>query len=351
MAWENKRKIHIARGTESNIIAASASDKGEKFFTDGQPLHIEGNRNYLGVASCTDPWTIAPNLIEPIKVREVKGYLGDINTDHIFTLSIDNKEENMYIFTDEKFNSVNDEPAKGNAYINVGENLGLSFRRKGNEIAGIPQGNDYFLINPKYYLRSENIYTKNILDVNGVNSITINEDNNGIVLNKVLTTSKNVTISGNLTSNTKTILNNSTTINNDLIIDAETTISNVLKNSNESTLIDFSNNEIKTADIAANNISTSSSLTANQAIINTLYAGATSTNINAPLYVTSDQISINQPLTLSNNLIFNGSTFTINSSKDNTKLKGITVGSTSTTAQTTAKVYGTLEVNCINLII
>ena len=57
MAWENKRKIHIARGTEASIINASASDKDENYFTDGQPLHIEGNRNYLGVASCANTVT------------------------------------------------------------------------------------------------------------------------------------------------------------------------------------------------------------------------------------------------------------------------------------------------------
>lgn len=346
MAWENKRKIHIARGTEASIINASASDKDENYFTDGQPLHIEGNRNYLGVASCanTVTWTIAPSLIEPIKVREVKGYIDDINTDHIFSLSANSDEKNMYIFADEKFES-----GTGNAYINVGENLGLSFRRKENEIAGIPQGNDYFLINPAYYLESENILTTDIKDIAGVNAITINND---IVLNKTLTTSKNVTISsGNLTSNTKTTLKTNTTISDQLTINAETTISDILKNQNSSTLIDFKNNEIKineiiATDITVNNISTLSSLTSNQAIINTLYAGTTSANTNTSLYVTSDQVSINKPLT------FSGSTFTINSSRDNTKFKGITIGTTSTSSSyTTTKIYGTLEVDCINLII
>lgn len=347
MTWENKRKIHIARGTEANIITASASDKSEKFFTDGQPLHIEGNRNYLSIANTEGLQTtsISPILMEPIKVREVKGYISDINTTHKFTLSADNTEANMYIFTDEK-----SESGKGNAYINVGANLGLSFRRAGNEIASIPQGNDYFLINPNYYLKSAKIQSTELKDIAGGLAISISSTGSGITLSKPLNTIHNTSIgnttSGKLTSNYETELNKTTTINDKLNITANTIISNKLHNSDNKLVLDFTN-----SNIISESLNITNTLTTNNGVISNLYAGSNTSSTSSPLYVNSTAVNINQPLTISDNFTFNGNQFIINSSKDNTKFTGITVGSISNTINTTAKIYGTLEVNCINLII
>lgn len=279
--------------------------------------------------------------MEPIKVREVKGYISDIDTTHKFTLSADNTEANMYIFTDEK-----SESGKGNVYINVGENLGLSFRRTGNEIASIPQGDDYFLINPNYYLKSAKIQTSNIKDINDGPAISINATNPGIILNKSLSTNYATTISGKLISNTETELKTSTTINDKLYIKADTIISNKLHDSEDELVLDFTNSNIKSESLNITN-----TLTANNSVISNLYAGSNTSSVSSPLYVDSTTVNINQPLTISNNFTFNGNQFRINSSKDNTKFTGITVGSTSNTINTTAKIYGTLEVNCINLII
>ena len=136
MAWENKRKIHIARGSESQIISTAQKAVSSNEFTDGQPLHIEGSRNYLSISNTEGLQTtsISPILMEPIKVREVKGYISDINTTHKFTLSADNTEANMYIFTDEK-----SESDKGNFYLNRCKYIGLCYRRAGYDIASIPR--------------------------------------------------------------------------------------------------------------------------------------------------------------------------------------------------------------------
>ena len=66
-AWKNKRRIHIARGTATNIINVSGD---ENKFTDGQPLHIK-DKNYLAVANTTA--NIEPKSIKPIVVRTVEG--------------------------------------------------------------------------------------------------------------------------------------------------------------------------------------------------------------------------------------------------------------------------------------
>lgn len=304
MAWENKRKIHIARGSESEIITASQQNTNE--FTDGQPLHIEGSRNYLSIANTKGLQTtsISPILMEPIKVREVKGYISDINTNHKFTLSAptENDEDNMYIFTDEK-----DDSGKGNAYINVGGNLGLSFKRAGNEIASIPQGNDYFLINPNYYLKSANIQTSNINDITGGSAINISNTSSGITLYKPLSTNYATNIAGKLTSNTETELKTSTTINDNLYINANTTINNILHNQTNELILNFIESNIKSKSLnISDTLSILGTLTTNNATINNLYAGTSSPSESSPLYVTNETITINKPFIDNDVMTLNG---------------------------------------------
>lgn len=142
MAWRNQRKVHVARGTETAIVNIDSNDESLKF-TDGQPLHIEGARNYLAIATGTQNG----KDIVPIQVRTLKGFVGDIK-DGVYQLSTNTDLKNSYVFSGDG----------NNAYINVGSNLGLELKRDNVTIASIPYSkSDSLLINSSLYLESNNI--------------------------------------------------------------------------------------------------------------------------------------------------------------------------------------------------
>lgn len=92
MAWENKRKIHVARGTTENILKISGEANK---FTDGQPL-FNKDRGYLGIATGTQD---AENIV-PIKVREVTGWTNELDSNGVYTLN--GKQDGYYSFGSSK---------------------------------------------------------------------------------------------------------------------------------------------------------------------------------------------------------------------------------------------------------
>lgn len=97
MAWINKRKIHVARGTTANIIALDNEEN--KLFTDGQPL-FNKDRGYLGIANGSQE----AKYIAPIKVRTIEGWGNEIDSETgSYTLKSDGTGEdskaNHYLFT------------------------------------------------------------------------------------------------------------------------------------------------------------------------------------------------------------------------------------------------------------
>lgn len=92
MAWENKRKIHVARGTTANILKISGEANK---FTDGQPL-FNKDRGYLGIATGTQD---AKNIV-PIKVREVTGWTNELDSNGVYTLN--GEQDGYYSFGSSK---------------------------------------------------------------------------------------------------------------------------------------------------------------------------------------------------------------------------------------------------------
>lgn len=98
MAWTNKRKIHVARGTTANIIALDNEEN--KLFTDGQPL-FNKDRGYLGIANGSQE----AKYIAPIKARTIEGWGNEIDSETgSYTLKSDgtgegSKKANHYLFT------------------------------------------------------------------------------------------------------------------------------------------------------------------------------------------------------------------------------------------------------------
>ena len=88
MAWENKRKIHVARGTTSGIL--NISGEANKF-TDGQPL-FNKDRGYLGVAAGIQD---GRNIV-PIKARTIEGWGSEISGS---TFNLSNTPTKHYLFT------------------------------------------------------------------------------------------------------------------------------------------------------------------------------------------------------------------------------------------------------------
>lgn len=95
MAWENKRKIHVARGTTANILKISDEANEANKFTDGQPL-FNKDRGYLGIATGTQD---AKNIV-PIKVREVTGWINELDSNGVYTLN--GKQDGYYSFGSSK---------------------------------------------------------------------------------------------------------------------------------------------------------------------------------------------------------------------------------------------------------
>lgn len=199
------------------------------------------------------------------------------------------------------------------------ETLSLLNKEAGmNETAG-----SYLLVDTNSYIKSNNIHTQYLKDLNGKDILVGNDS--GLQLKKDTTISNNTFTSGKqATFNTKTIINNelsinaTSTVDGTLNLNAETILAGNIHNSDSSLLI-------KPADASATlktlNVTT-------RGDIKELYVGGT--DINAALHITSDKIDINKPTSISSKL---------------------TVGVSSNAATVdAAQIYGTLTVNRINLI-
>lgn len=310
MAYNNRQKIHIARGTAASIVGEEVAKQSE-----GQPAFIE-DKLYL---------TIGPkggdkffSQVSPIRVRTVEGWLSDKETDDGFTLSAE--RANHYILTGR------------NGYVYLATAPEFKLMREGqtetlsllNKEAGMNEtAGSYLLVDTNSYIKSNNIHTQYLKDLNGKDILVGNDS--GLQLKKDTTISNNTFTSGKqATFNTKTIINNelsinaTSTVDGTLNLNAETILAGNIHNSDSSLLI-------KPADASATlktlNVTT-------RGDIKELYVGGT--DINAALHITSDKIDINKPTSISSKL---------------------TVGVSSNAATVdAAQIYGTLTVNRINLI-
>lgn len=195
-AWKNKRRIHIARGTATNIINVSGT---ENKFTDGQPLHIK-DKNYLAVANTTS--AVDPKNIKPIAVRTIEGWLSDSETDSSFTLSAN--KQNHYILTGRD----------NNVYLRTLPNFKLQREVVGNNpidvlVMDTLSGAQRLLVNDAAILQSKLLRTNEIRDINGNKHLTISAGSTALHQNVTLDNAKTLT-SPNIVYKTKLSGNSNT---------------------------------------------------------------------------------------------------------------------------------------------
>lgn len=346
MAWENKRKIHVARGTNDKLVAAKADNQT---FTDGQPL-FNKSKGYLSIANITkltDGYTnpVIASVMDPVKTRTIEGYTTDTETDNSFILTDTNTGH--YIFTGRD----------GKVYLKTTPNFYL-YRQgidgintgdiKDTDILVLNiDGDNNLILNDNYYSKIKNIRTTNLYDLSGNRGIEIGASE--ITLNKSLVSSQNVTFNGTTTLNGNTnILGKTlifgktdksstisvygnTTIDGTTVIDGTTTITGIKLTISANTELNSNiHNALNTLVINPTDASIkTATFTSTDIMVNNLFAG-NGIETDAPLEVINNKITLRQPTDITGK---------------------VTIGTTSTSATTVIeKVYGTLEVDCINLI-
>lgn len=171
MAWTNKRKIHVARGSTANIVALDNEEENK--FTDGQPL-FNKDRGYLGIATGTQE---AKNIV-PIKVREVAGWTNELDSNGVYTLNSaqdgyysfgGGKDGNVHLATQKDFILEKAIKNQDNTYdfSSVFEYLVQNNQLNFN----VPiNANNNIVISGNKYLKSRLIHVNEIKDLNSNNS-------------------------------------------------------------------------------------------------------------------------------------------------------------------------------------
>ena len=184
MAWENKRKIHVARGSTANIVALDNEEENK--FTDGQPL-FNKDRGYLGIATGTQE---AKNIV-PIKVREVTGWTNELDSNGVYTLN--NTQDGYYSFGSGKDGNVHlatqkdfileraIKPNQGNAYTFSTIFEYLVQNNKLNFNVPIETNNDIKIIGNDKKIQAINAQINNLNDTSGKTAIALS-NNYGILL-------------------------------------------------------------------------------------------------------------------------------------------------------------------------
>lgn len=158
MAWENKRKIHVARGSTANIVALNNE---ENKFTDGQPL-FNKDRGYLGIATGTQD---AKNIV-PIKVRTIEGWGNEIDSKTgSYLLKPDGDEEG----------------SKANYYLFTGDSNGTYLKSD----------------NPLYFIKGN--ISPNNYSTDYIFALINKNDNNIIDIKAPITTNSNINVGNNAT--------------------------------------------------------------------------------------------------------------------------------------------------------
>ena len=232
MAWVNKNKIHVARGTSTNIERLADTNQ----FTDGQPLFIS-DKNYLGIAN-VDSGLISAKNITPVRVRTVEGWstdkefvTGTTNLDSSFTLS--SNKSGHYIMSNNGLIT----------FIKSSQDFKLIRENGNNETVVLEMLNngsvDYIHINDNSYLKSNNIRTRNIYDGEDNANLSIeflNIDVSGSSLPFMQVDRNLKIINGNrlnIGDSSQSSNNNSLNVygksnfNNDIVVSGNTTISNL----------------------------------------------------------------------------------------------------------------------------
>lgn len=225
MAYTNKRKIHIARGTSANLLngAKFAEDK-DRIQNAGQPAFIE-DKFYLTVGGKSNKRF---DEQVPIRVRTVDGYISDTEDLSNNTFQLSSNKSNRYTLTGVK------ESGTPIVYLNTTD---ANFDIRRNTTSMLKVDSDKVLINPDKYIESLKIntsYIKSITDGNSkiefIPHIISNNQNIGADVNNTydIILKDNTYINSVFTSYYKTNLHGKTNIAGTLALSAATSLSGTI---------------------------------------------------------------------------------------------------------------------------